>query len=87
MKPSRKVEIQLDEIELTVKEIRAELVDIDQPIAVKQFPDNLIMNSIADLLNAEDEIEKERFGRGERAARDKKEQALARLRALTVVTI
>ena len=86
MKPSRKIATQLDEIELTIKEIRAELFDLDQPVVVKRFSSDQIMKSVADLLIAEDELEKERFGQGERGARSKRQQALARLRDLSVVT-
>lgn len=54
---------------------------------IKNTPTTPIMQAVQSLINAHDEIDKEKFGRGERPARERRNRAIEQLREHSQATI
>jgi len=54
---------------------------------IKNKPTTPVMQAVESLINAHDEIEQEKFGRGERPARERRDRAIEQLREHSQATI
>ena len=85
-----------EEVNRMNRELTALKFDVDalpsekQLVAVRRIkntPTTPIMQVVDSLITAHDEIEQERFGRGERPARERRDRAIERLRKYSEATI